>query len=165
MRNAVSVSYEKGERLVCPKPRRFGVFNAPSSDAVRPLIWHMCFPPAEPYESKAGRRELLELIFEKSGDYGAQDKSCTDVASSPPFFSGSPPSRVSNPLIKDTRFRNDNVCPKISIPTYGMSSAYSSEEKVGSVDGNFGSKPAVRIEGFDCLARDNQRSCSIPSKA
>lgn len=131
MRNVVTV---------CPKPRRLSLFNGPINEPVRPLRLHMCYQP-EPYESKASR-ELLEIIFEKP---------CTQAASSPPYFCGSPPSRVSNPLTQDTQFGS------------GKSSLSSSERKVGPVGGNFGNKPAVRIEGFECLARDTRRG--IPARA
>ncbi|KAI3818299.1 hypothetical protein L1987_12103 [Smallanthus sonchifolius] len=147
MRNAVSVAFDRGEPMVCPKPRRLSLFNTPANEPVRPLRWHMCYQP-EPYESKAGL-ELLEIIFENA-----------PVASSSPYFSGSPPSRVSNPLTQDSRF-TDGKASLISgrttipvpIPASGMSSLSSSSSgnKVGPVGGNFGSKPAVRIEGFDCI--------------
>ncbi|KAL7603608.1 hypothetical protein Lser_V15G15085 [Lactuca serriola] len=137
MRNSVSVSvsFDKSEHhMVCPKPRRLSLFN----DPVKPLRWQMCYQP-EPYESKESI-DILEIIFEKGGGYGGSE----------PFFSGSPPSRVSNPLTQDTRFGyGDNICKS------------SSEKKIGTVGGNFGNKPAVRIEGFE-YARNN---CSIPAQA
>ncbi|KAL4586626.1 hypothetical protein LXL04_011266 [Taraxacum kok-saghyz] len=147
MRNSVtvSVSFDKAEHMVCPKPRRLSLFNTPINDPVRPLRWHMCYQP-EPYESKASL-ELLEIIFEKGGGYGA----------SPPFFSGSPPSRVSNPITQDTRFKDN-------IPAIGKSSLSSPERKVGISGSSFGNKPAVRVEGFDCLSRDT-RNCGIPARA
>ncbi|GJV42844.1 hypothetical protein Tco_0432247 [Tanacetum coccineum] len=167
---SVTVSFDKSEHMVCPKPRRIGLFNTSVNEPVRPLRWHMCYQP-EPYESKAGL-ELLEILFEKGGGYGAPEKTCTEVASSPPFFNGSPPSRVSNPLIQDTRFGDNKVtpvsrCAAIPIPASGMSShtPSSSEHKVGPVGGNFGNKPAVRIEGFACLTRDNRNNCSISTRA
>ncbi|KAI3720042.1 hypothetical protein L6452_20949 [Arctium lappa] len=160
--------------MVCPKPRRFSLFNTPMNEPVRPLRWHMCYQP-EQYESKAGI-ELLEIIFEKGGGYSASEKTCTQAASSPPFFSGSPPSRVSNPLIQDTRFGNEKVSPvsghsmipvPVSVPASGTSSLSpcSYEREVGSIGGNFGNKPAVRIEGFNCLNGDNRRNCSISAVA
>ncbi|XP_024988794.1 uncharacterized protein LOC112523430 [Cynara cardunculus var. scolymus] len=172
MRNAVSVSvsFDKGDHMVCPKPRRLSLFNTPMNEPVRHLRWHMCYQP-EPYESKAGI-ELLEIIFEKGGGYSASEKTCTEAASSPPFFSGSPPSRVSNPLIQDSRFGDEKVSPVsahsiIPVPASGRSSLSPSsyEREVGSIGGNFGNKPAVRIEGFNCLNRDNGRNCSISALA
>ncbi|KAK9278088.1 hypothetical protein L1049_027646 [Liquidambar formosana] len=44
-----------------------------------------------------------EMRMEAVGGYGAE-KSSTHVASSPPFFCGSPPSRASNPVIQDAQF-------------------------------------------------------------
>ncbi|KAI3811929.1 hypothetical protein L1987_16627 [Smallanthus sonchifolius] len=167
---SVSVSFDNGVPMVCPKPRRLSLFSATVNEPVRPLRWQMCHQP-EGYESKAGP-ELLDIIFSKSGGYGAPDQTCTQVASSPPFFSGSPPSRVSNPLIQDARFGDDKispVSPRSMIPntsSSGMpSSPSSSSRKGGCLLSNFGNKPAVRIEGFDCLDRDNRRNCSIPTLA
>lgn len=77
------------------------------------------------------------------------------LASSPPFFCGSPPSRASNPVIQDEQFGSCKVGP--FSPTAGLNG--------GCVRMKSGDKPvAVRIEGFDCLSRD-RRNCSIPSVA
>lgn len=123
-----------GDTVICPKPRRAG------ND-----IWD---------------------IIHSMGGYGLE-QSCTNVASSPPLFCGSPPSRVANPLIHDARFGEESVLPPLSQlspvpPPSGLSS--SSPRKGGCVRANFGNKPAVRVEGFDCLDRD-RRNCSIPALA
>ncbi|CAI9756067.1 unnamed protein product [Fraxinus pennsylvanica] len=154
------------EAVVCPKPRRVGLiqaataFNGPPTG---PLRWHSSHQ-LEACDAKAGN-ELLDIIFAKGG-FGA-DQSVAQVASSPPFFSGSPPIRVSNPLIQDARFGDEKVTPVSprAIPTpSGLASSPSSTRKVGCVRANFGNSPAVRIEGFDCLDRD-RRNCSIPALA
>ncbi|GMP83310.1 hypothetical protein CsSME_00037271 [Camellia sinensis var. sinensis] len=167
MRSSVSVSiYDRRETVVCPKPRRLGLLNTGLNDQFRPLRWHMSYQ-SELCESKAGT-ELLDTILTKGG-YGAE-QSCTQVASSPPFFCGSPPSRVSNPLIQDARFGDDKFTPisprSIPIPSGSglSSSSASSSRKGGCVRANFGNNPAVRVEGFDCLDRD-RRNCSIPALA
>ncbi|XP_076956007.1 uncharacterized protein LOC143631028 [Bidens hawaiensis] len=154
------------QQVVCPKPRRLSYVNSVMNESVRPLRLHMCYQQ-EPCEFESGP-ELLDLIIAKSGSYGAPDQTCTNVASSPSFFSGSPPSRVSNPLVQDARF-GDNKVPPVSPepvilnPTSGMSS--SSSRKVGYPRPNYGNKPAVRIEGFDYLDRDNCRNRSVPALA
>lgn len=139
-----------------------------------PVFYFIFSYQSEGYESKAGP-ELLDIIFAKGGGYGgSSEQTCTQIASSPPFFSGSPPSRVSNPLIQDALFGDDKVSPvspRSMIPnpsSSGMSSSspsFSSARKGGCLRANFGNKPAVRIEGFDCLDRDNRRNCSIPALA
>ncbi|MBA0586324.1 hypothetical protein Gorai_017067, partial [Gossypium raimondii] len=93
------------------------------------------------------------------------EQGCTQVALSPPFFCGSPPSRVSNPLIQDARFGEQKIMSPVP-PSSGLySSSPSSSSRKGSyVRANFGSKPAVRVEGFDCLDRDRQ-NCSISALA
>ncbi|KAF9677350.1 hypothetical protein SADUNF_Sadunf08G0098600 [Salix dunnii] len=92
---------------------------------------------------------------------------CKQVSSSPPpFFCGSPPSRVANPLIQDARFGDEKFTPYspvTPIPT-PMDLSSSSPRKGGLVRASFGNKPVVRIEGFDCLDRD-RRNCSIPALA
>lgn len=105
------------------------------------------------------------------GGYGGSDQTC-QVASSPPYFCGSPPSRVSNPLIQDARFGDEKITPisprlMTPNPASGVptSSPSSSSRKGGCHRPNYGNKPAVRIEGFDCLDRDNRRNCSIPTLA
>ncbi|KAK1419834.1 hypothetical protein QVD17_29205 [Tagetes erecta] len=131
-----------GDHVVCPKP-------------VRTLRWQMCYQQ-DGYDSKSGT-DLLDIILAKSGGYGAPEQTCTSIASSPPFFCGSPPSRVSNPLIQDARFGVDKIFSDsqesmISNPASGVSSSSpssSSSRKVGCVRPNYGNKPAVRIVGFD----------------
>ncbi|XP_076900936.1 uncharacterized protein LOC143555234 [Bidens hawaiensis] len=155
-----------GDLVVCPKPRRLSYVNSVMYESVWPLRWQMCYKK-ESCVIESGP-ELLDLILAKSGGHGALDQTCTNIASSPPFFCGSPPSRVSNPLIQDARF-GDNKVPPVSPepviinPTSGMSS--SSSWKVGYPRPSYGNKPAVRIEGFDCLDRDNRRNRSVPALA
>lgn len=159
---SVSIYEDKRETVVCPKPRRLGLLSG--NEPIPPLRWHFCHQ-SEPNESKAGT-DLLDIICPKGG-HGAE-QSFAQVASSPPFFSGSPPSRVSNPLIQDARFGDNKFSPisprSIPIPS-GLSSSPSSSSRMGScVRASFGDNPAVRIEGFDCLDRDS-RNCSIPTLA
>ncbi|KAK4793726.1 hypothetical protein SAY86_024161 [Trapa natans] len=155
------------EAMVCPKPRRLGLLTSAVSDySMRPLWWHLS-NQAELHDSRAGA-DVLDIILTKGGVYGAE-QACAQIASSPPFFWGSPPSRVANPLIKDDRFGDEKVIPfsplsPIAGPTSGSSSPSSSLRKGGCTRANFGSKPAVRIEGFDCLNRD-RRNQGIPALA
>ncbi|GKU90323.1 hypothetical protein SLEP1_g4327 [Rubroshorea leprosula] len=168
--SSVSVS-DLRETVICPKPRRLGVLNAAINDhphPVRSLRWQLSHQ-AEMCDSKAGS-DLLDIILTKGGhgSYGAE-QSCTHVASSPPFLCGSPPSRVANPLTQDARFGDDKIPPlsqlsPIPPPVGILSSPSPSARKGGCHRANFGNKPAVRIEGFDCLDRD-RRNCSIPALA
>ncbi|KAJ6396174.1 hypothetical protein OIU77_021246 [Salix suchowensis] len=148
--------------LSVPKPRRVGIL---ANNPIRPLRWPVSHQ-AEVGDLKAGA-ELLDFILMKGGL--EPDHSATQVASSPPpFFSGSPPSRVGNPLIQDARFGDEKLTPMspLSIPSpAGLSSPSSSARKGGCARMKFGLKPAtVRVEGFDCLNRDRQNS-SIPAVA
>ncbi|PON78615.1 translocase subunit seca [Parasponia andersonii] len=166
MRSGSSSSMDRKDPVVCPKPRRLGLLNAAVHDhPIRSLRWHFNHQ-SELCDSKAGT-DLLDAILTKGG-YGVEPSSCTaQVASSPPFFSGSPPSRVANPLIQDARFGDEKLAPFATPPIpppSSLSSPPSSARKGGCVRVNFGNKPAVRIEGFDCLDRD-RRNCSIPALA
>ncbi|KAJ8562997.1 hypothetical protein K7X08_031449 [Anisodus acutangulus] len=148
---------DKKDGVVCPKPRRIS--------PMRPLRWHVSHQQ-DLCDSRAGA-DLLDIILTKGG--GGVDQSAAQVALSPPFFCGSPPSRVSNPLIQDARFGDEKVTPvsprAIPIPSGLASSPSSSARKGGCVSrANFGHNPAMRVEGFDCLDRD-RRNCSIPALA
>ncbi|CAN8243924.1 unnamed protein product [Cochlearia groenlandica] len=134
------------ETVDCPKPRRIGL------NAYRSLR----------YESEAETGDFLDLILTKDG-YGMMDQVHTQLSledsSASPFFCGSPPSRVSNPITQDVRFRDDHISEPIQTLPLGL--PQTSPRRGGCVRGGFGSnRPAVRIEGFDCLDRDN-RNCSI----
>ncbi|XP_022774808.1 uncharacterized protein LOC111316868 [Durio zibethinus] len=151
---------ERGiDSVVCPKPRRLGVFNSSAHDHIGTCRW----PTANYYQmadSKAGS-ELLDIILAK-GSYGIE-KPISQVDSSPPFFCGSPPSRASNPVIQDAQFNNEKLLPPLSSPA--PASPSSRIAGGGCVRMKFGNKPAaVRIEGFDCLSID-RRNCSISAVA
>ncbi|XP_028768254.1 uncharacterized protein LOC114737847 [Neltuma alba] len=151
--------------VVCPKPRRLGLLNVAVNDhPARLFRWHLSCQ-ADIADSKSVS-DPLDLILTKGG---GMEQSCTQVASSPPFFCGSPPSRVANPLIQDARFGDEKISPlspssRVPTPSGLSSPPSSSTRKGGRVRSNFGNNPAVRIEGFDCLDRD-RRNCSIPALA
>ncbi|GMI66131.1 hypothetical protein like AT3G02555 [Hibiscus trionum] len=87
--------------------------------------------------------ELLDIIMKKRDFEIGQ--SADEVASSPPFFCGSPPSRVSNPLVHDAHFGDETLT---ALQILSPSSPCTRMK--------FGYKPAtVRVEGFDCLNRDH----------
>ncbi|KAL3375325.1 hypothetical protein AABB24_006691 [Solanum stoloniferum] len=139
--------------LVCPKPHRNGLFNEP----IRPSRFlQINNQQMNDYDLKA-RTELLDIILTK----GSYDVEMTnfEMDSSPPFFFGSPPSRVSNPLIQDAQFGNDNFVPILAIPEGAPSPPPSFTSTCGRNNGGgcvpvkFGIKPAaVRIEGFNCCS-------------
>ncbi|KAJ8424735.1 hypothetical protein Cgig2_010035 [Carnegiea gigantea] len=167
MRSFVAIG-ERRESVVCPKPRRVGLLNTSFNDPSRSLRWQLGHQ-AE-LDSRGGS-ELLDIILSKGGH--DVDRPSSQIASPPPFFCGSPPSRVANPLVQDARFREEKqlippfspVPPAPVAPASGSaSSPNSSSRKGGRVRANFGSNAAVRIEGFDCLDRD-RRNCSIPALA
>ncbi|KAM7471133.1 hypothetical protein LguiA_009316 [Lonicera macranthoides] len=129
--------------VVCPKPRRLDDHH------LAPSLWLSSNRQAEVFDSRAGT-ELMDLILTK-GCYGVEKPN------TPPFFSGSPPSRASNPVIQDARFCSE----KLTVAPEALPSQ--SARKQGScVRANFGHKPAaVRIEGFNC----SRGNCSISAVA
>ncbi|CAN1754746.1 hypothetical protein LINPERHAP1_LOCUS5576, partial [Linum perenne] len=95
-RSSTAAAIGAEETVICPKPRRFGALN-PSIHGFRLL------PPSPPLrryqfdvvdDSRAGA-ELFDLILSKGG---------YNLPQSPPFYSGSPPSRATNPVIEDAEF-------------------------------------------------------------
>lgn len=156
MRGSVNIADPK-EPVICPKPRRVGVV---SNMPMRHLRWHFN-QQAEGSESKAGA-ELLEIMFKKESHV---EEFASQVASSPPYFCGSPPVRAANPLVQDARFGDEKHCPALTTSPSGLLSPSSTSRKGGCVRMSFGLKPAaVRVEGFDCLNRDRQNS-RIPAVA
>ncbi|KAL9323754.1 hypothetical protein ACSQ67_008611 [Phaseolus vulgaris] len=157
MRGSVNF-VDKKESVICPQPRRVGVV---SNMPMRHLRWHFN-QQAEDSDSKGGA-ELLEIMFKKES-YGKEFSN--QVASSPPFFCGSPPVRAANPLVQDARFRDGKHDPAFTTSSpSGLFSPSSASGKGGFVRMSFGLKPsAVRVEGFDCLNMDCQNS-RIPTVA
>lgn len=153
LRGFISITdHQKGGAVVCPKPRRIEIL---ANNPTKPLRLHMSHQ-AEVSDSKAGA-DLLDIILNKE-DLGTEEEQ--SIASSPPFFCGSPPSRAANPLVQDARFGDERLAQALStleIPS--PSSPSSLARKGGCVRMKFGLKPAaVRVEGFDCLNRDRQNS-------
>ncbi|KAL9261505.1 hypothetical protein AKJ16_DCAP12256 [Drosera capensis] len=142
--------------VACPKPRRVGCLVGNSSMMTvrrhKRILQDLC-------DSKAGV-ELFDMILAREAN--AAEKSITGAPLSPPFFSGSPPSRVSNPLVLDSRFRGvkkGSPSSPLSFSSPTSPTLSPSARKGGCARGKFGLKPAaVRVEGFDCLSRDRSNS-------
>ncbi|KAM0015260.1 hypothetical protein Hdeb2414_s0033g00723951 [Helianthus debilis subsp. tardiflorus] len=142
-------SFNNGEPVVCPKPRRFHLLN---TDTRKPLTFHLWYgvPDQEIYDSNSCEQPL--------------------PSSSPPFFCGSPPSRVSNPLIQDARFKEEKLSPVspnsiIPNPSSGVaSSSTSTSPSYNNIRTTYNNKPSVRIEGFNCLD-NNRRNCRVAALA
>uniref|UniRef100_A0A1J3D0I2 Uncharacterized protein n=1 Tax=Noccaea caerulescens TaxID=107243 RepID=A0A1J3D0I2_NOCCA len=163
MRRNSAVS-DRRDAVICPKPRRVGVINHHLARSLRWQVSHQ----VELCDSNSGS-EILDLILAKGGGGCDEDQTRT-VASSPPFyFSGSPPSRVSNPLTKDSLFRDELLVvapPPPSAPRATKPQPPPSPRNGGGcvrATTNFGNNPAVRVVGFNCLDRD--RRSSVPTLA
>ncbi|XP_074279076.1 uncharacterized protein LOC141604564 [Silene latifolia] len=160
MRGPVVVSGRNGQ-IVCPKPRRVGFLGGNIAMSLR---WQQISHQSEINDAKTGA-ELLDLIFMGKEGHG-EDQSPGEIATSPPFFCGTPPSRASNPLVQDSQFGDDSLSPLSTLQTAYPSPSPSpsispSPMKSGCVRMKFGLKsPTIRVEGFDfdCLSRDCQSS-------
>uniref|UniRef100_A0A7N0TKY8 Uncharacterized protein n=1 Tax=Kalanchoe fedtschenkoi TaxID=63787 RepID=A0A7N0TKY8_KALFE len=149
-RNMSTVSEEMigREAVVCPKPIRVGVLSSAVADPARTLRWNLSHQ-SEVSDAAAGA-DLLDILLLKGGRRDLEPF-CTQVDLSPPFFIGSPPSRVSNPLIKDARFREEKHGSPVSqfqLSITGPSSPSSCARAGGYSRPSFGNNPVVRIEGF-----------------
>ncbi|KAJ0047569.1 hypothetical protein Pint_16483 [Pistacia integerrima] len=163
-RNAMEGGVYEEERsfdsVVCPKPRRLGLLKPAINDPIRHLRWPANHQ-SEIGDSKAGT-ELLDIILTK-GIYGTEISDNQVASSPPPFFTGSPPTRTSNPLIQDAQFGIEKITAPLPLPA---PPSPSSRMGGGCARMKFGHKPAaVRIEGFDCLSRDRRRNRSISAVA
>ncbi|XP_048330891.2 uncharacterized protein LOC125422774 [Ziziphus jujuba] len=146
--------------VVCPKPRRLGLLNPSINEQIRPFRYPIIQNQSEIGDTQEGT-ELLDIILTKGN---STEKPSNQVASSPPYFCGSPPSRASNPVIQDERFGICKVGGPLS-PAPAPAPPSPTSRKGGCARLKFGHKPAtVRIEGFDCLSRDS-RNCSISAVA
>ncbi|KAJ6718766.1 hypothetical protein OIU79_006603 [Salix purpurea] len=161
IRSSVSVPVsDRRDPVVCPKPRRLGLLNNHPARSIRFQLRLKKSGPGPIATAKISTvKEFIADVFGPSINLAA--------SSPPPFFCGSPPSRVANPLIQDARFGDEKFSPPSPVtpipPTMGLSSSLS-PRKGGLVRANFGNKPGVIIEGFDCLDRD-RRNCRIPALA
>lgn len=166
VRSPFSVA-DRRNPVFCPKPRRIG--SVPPIDPVRPLRWQACSYQMDLCDLRTGP-ELLDLFLPK-----AEEQS--PVASSPPFFCGSPPSRVANPVVHDTRFGEENR-PLTPTPFSisggggpypgGAGVVVPMSPRKGCVRSaaKFGFQPAVvRVEGFDCLENRDRRRHGITAVA
>ncbi|CAH8389025.1 unnamed protein product [Eruca vesicaria subsp. sativa] len=147
------------DAVVCPKPRRVGVHN--HHHLARSLRWQVSHQ-MELCESNS-RSDILDFILAKGG--GCEQDPTRTVTSSPElFFTGSPPSRVSNPLTKDLLFREELLVvapPPPLTPRATKPPPPSSPRNGGGcvrVTTNFGNNPAVRVVGFNCLDMDRRSS-------
>ncbi|KAM0933036.1 hypothetical protein DsansV1_C38g0235211 [Dioscorea sansibarensis] len=132
--------------VFCPKPRRLSQLAG-----VAALDRHRLRPDSP------SASDLLDLFFSKGGEHN-------QVASSPPFFNGSPPTRSANPLVHDARFREDKPVFQTG-PVHQAGSPLSPTRK-GCGATKFGFKPApVRIEGFACLDRRDRQTRGITAMA
>ncbi|VFQ87161.1 unnamed protein product [Cuscuta campestris] len=158
--------------VVCPKPRRVGgFFKSPSAfDSIRPPCLLQFGQQMEACDSEPGT-ELLDIILAK-GRYGnGGGRPSFQMEPSPPFFSGSPPGRASNPLIQDANFGHEFFDPlspaveSMALPPPSPTPPPPSSARKNGGGGcgmKFGNKPAParRIEGFNC-----GRNCSISAVA
>lgn len=154
-----SVLQEDGidDKVICPIS--LGV-TAPvtftTAEVFKPFWQKRSMGPVE-LDCEANR-EILEIFLRKKN-------SCSDSSSfgcSPPYFSGSPPCRAGNPLVRDVEFSNQRPPPS---PV-----AAAMQPKPAAKVPTYRASPCVRVEGFDssgrgfeCTGRDAR--CRVPAFA
>ncbi|XP_074580286.1 uncharacterized protein LOC141836673 [Curcuma longa] len=147
--------------VICPKHRRLAPLPTVAIP-VRPLrrIPSNHLDLLDRCDPEAGAA-FPGLLLPK--DEGAENS----VPSSPSFFCGSPPSRVANPVVFDSRFGEDRPpVPVGHFPAFLSSLSAPIPAQQGCPSAKISYEPArVRIEGFDCLNRNRQRCNSITAVA
>lgn len=125
------------EKVICPKPQRVATMMTSSAEVLKPIRQWRSMPPAAFDGGEAGH-EILEIFLSKNSSGETQNFGC-----SPPYFSGSPPCRAGNPVVRDAEF---------SRPRHPFSPDANSQAKIPTGP-SFRASPSVRIEGFDCPGR------------
>lgn len=128
------------EEVICPKPRRPSSMLCPVNDYLKPSRRRRSQAPVRA-EGDAGF-ELLDIFLSKG--------SCGDLSSfgcSPPYFSGSPPSRSGNPLIHDVEFLQQRAQSVLS-------------HHISRGPASFVGNPVVRVEGFASAGPDSRSRVS-----
>lgn len=129
-------------------------------DAFLELVRKWLFFGHNSVEQKKDLSIIDEVWLPEQGSHDHKS-AAIPIASSPPFFAGTPPCRASNPLIQDVQFGNERLMHG-GIPPFPAPSSPSCKSGPHM---KFGSQPAaIRIEGFDCLGRDRS-NCSISALA
>ncbi|WMV18163.1 hypothetical protein MTR67_011548 [Solanum verrucosum] len=96
------------------------------------------------------RSQLTHDFSSSTKDGVAARQYASDLSSSPPFFSGSPPCRVMNPLIHDAQFSNQKQHRLSSSPSPSTSPSSSCKGRCARARLGKPHSPN-RVEGFDCL--------------
>eukprot|EP00249_Psilotum_nudum_P010352 c22489_g1_i1 orf=435-881(+) len=130
--------HAEGCEVVCPKPQRVALRTCGTTEPFKSVCHRRSLlPVGGDYE--AGH-EIMDILVRKSADGEASNICC-----SPPYFCGSPPRRVGNPLVRDAHFAHPRVLPS-------SSSVQPKPLQVSS----FKSSPTIRIEGFNCSRQDTR---------
>ncbi|XP_074587519.1 uncharacterized protein LOC141843341 [Curcuma longa] len=147
--------------IICTKPRRLAplpTIAVPVQPLRRIPSNHLDLLDRCDAEAGAG---FPGILLPKGG--GTEES----APSSPSFFCGSPPNRVANPVVFDSRFGQDRPpVPVGHLPAIHSSLSSPIPAWKGCPSAKLSYEPAVvRVEGFDCLNRDGQRCNSITAVA
>eukprot|EP00249_Psilotum_nudum_P010635 c22665_g1_i2 orf=361-861(+) len=157
-----SVRRDGGDRkLICPKPRRLAFGGCSTTDILKPAP-NLRSQGSVASEGDAGG-ELLDILLYKQVGLGDSNSLCSSL----PHFCGSPPSRASNPLIRDVQFSQKRV-PSLPLVLPSNSSPGSPfganlSLKKSSCSASYAANPSVRVEGFVSTTSDSHRG--VPALA
>ncbi|XP_010908767.1 uncharacterized protein [Elaeis guineensis] len=131
--------------VICPEPHRaiavacvidnLNRFSSKSNDIL-------------PVHKGDYSQEILDIILSKDDREGDSDASNQVF-----FFSGSPPARTNNPIVRDAQFLNQTT--SLAPPWahhHGIRPSAKVERGSPSCGSSFGGSPKVRIKGFACSA-------------
>lgn len=142
------------DKVICPMPRRVAAVTFTKAEVLKPF-WQQRSMSPRAVDCEANH-EILEIFLSKNSCGNSPSFGC-----SPPYFTGSPPCRAGNPLVRDVEFSHQRPLPA---PVMAMQS------KSAAVVPTYRASPRIRVEGFDCSGRGfectgRDTRCRVPALA
>ncbi|OAY73629.1 hypothetical protein ACMD2_21427 [Ananas comosus] len=133
--------------ILCPEPRWATRAPVAVDNLSRFSSKSRCLEPLQKAELGLG---ILDIILSKN-----EPEDAFDIDGESPFFSGSPPERTTNPIIRDPNFVNQSS--STASPIKPSSRVHRGSPSCAPA---FSTNPIRRIEGFSCNESDNHRIVS-----
>lgn len=149
------------DKVICPMPRRVATVSFSTGEPIKPFWQRRSVPPTLDCEAN---HEILEIFLSKNSCVNSTNFGC-----SPPYFSGSPPCRAGNPIVRDVEFSHQRRSPLPASIIHGNTVAQDVEffskrpssplpatimqKKSVVTTSTYRASPCVRVEGFECPSR------------